>query len=175
MEYATNICTLSRGDELAAPDRRLRSDQYIRHVGYVENDAMKEFYGKKNIDRISSAITERLQGVDKYNRNIVVPDITISSIMSSVYENFRPETGDIYSRYNIPKGFQTDYIRTMTDEVINIITTDVKVNIGMDDCNSKLSLWTTVLGNFNEHGLRSHPPIKLREKRPMPCAFNMNY
>jgi hypothetical protein len=45
----------------------------------------------------------------------------------------------------------------------------------MDECNSKLSAWTTILGDFNEHGLRRHAPIKLREKRPMPMAFNMNY
>ena len=63
----------------------------------------------------------------------------------------------------------------MIDQVINIITTDVKVNLGMDEHNSKLSAWTTILGDFNEHGLRRHAPIKLRERRPMPMAFNMNY
>jgi hypothetical protein len=52
---------------------------------------------------------------------------------------------------------------------------DVKGNLGMDDNNSKLTIWTTVLGDFNEHGLQSHPKIKLREKRPAPLQFNMNY
>ena len=63
----------------------------------------------------------------------------------------------------------------MMDEVINIITTDVKVNLGMEENNAKLTVWTTVLEDFNEHGLRSHSKIKLRENRPQPMMFNMNY
>jgi hypothetical protein len=114
-------------------------------------------------------------GVDKQNRPIIVPDKTICSVMSSVYENFRPETGDIFTRYNIPKARSQNYVQQMIDEVINIITTDVKVNLGMDECNRNLSIWTTVLGDFNEHGLRSHSKIKLRENRPMPMMFNMMY
>jgi hypothetical protein len=95
--------------------------------------------------------------------------------MSAVYENFTPETGDIYSRYNIPKAQETDYIQRIIDEVINIITTDVKVNLGMEEYNKNLSIWTTVLGDFNLHNLRSHSKIKLRERRPQPMAFQMNY
>ena len=95
--------------------------------------------------------------------------------MSSVYENFRPETSDIYSRYNIQQSGSSDYLTRMNDEVINIITSDVKNNLGMDQCNSKLTIWTTVLGDFNEAGLRSHPPIKLKERRPSTMLFNMNY
>jgi hypothetical protein len=63
----------------------------------------------------------------------------------------------------------------MNDQVINIITTDVKNNLEAEQCNSKLSIWTTVLGDFNEHGLRQHGPIKLKERRPTTMLFNMNY
>ena len=171
MEYGTEICG------------EIYNDQFIKHVGFTDHrcdeycgpSCMKQMYSKENLDRISCKITELLQGVDKNDRPIVVPHKTICSVMSAVYENFRPETGDIYGRYNIPKTGGGNYAQRMIDEVINIITTDVKVNLGMDECNSKLSIWTTVLGDFNEHGLRQHPKIKLREKRPQPMMFNMTY
>ena len=41
--------------------------------------------------------------------------------------------------------------------------------------NEKLTIWTTLLGDFNEHGLRQYPPIKLRNKRPDPMLFHMRY
>ena len=34
-------------------------------------------------------------GVDKHNRPIIVPDKTICNVMSTVYANYRPETGDV--------------------------------------------------------------------------------
>lgn len=171
MEYGTEIC-----DEI-------RNDQFIKHVGFTDHlcdefgdtSCMKKMYSKENLDRISFKITELLQGVDKNNRPIVVPHKTICSVMSAVYENFRPETGDIYGRYNVSKAGVYNYTNRIIDEVINIITTDVKVNLRMDESNSKLSIWTTVLGDFNKHGLRQHPKIKIREKRPQPMMFNMTY
>jgi hypothetical protein len=163
MEYATEICG------------EICNDQFIKHVGYIDNICIQNLYSKGNINKISCKITELLMGVNKDNRPIVVPDKTICSVMSAVYENFRPETGDIYTRYNIPKAREPDFIQRMIDQVINIITTDVKVNLGMDECNRNLSIWTTVLGDFNLHNLRSHSKIKLRERRPQPMAFQMNY
>lgn len=171
MEHATEIC----GEKC--------NDQFIKHVLYTDHicgpccgpSCMQRFYSKNNIDKMSCKITELLMGVNKDNRPIIVPDSTICSVMSAVYENFRPETGDIYSRYNIPKARESNYVQRMIDEVINIITTDVKVNLGMDECNRNLSVWTTVLGDFNAHNLRSHSKIKLRERRPQQMAFQMNY
>ena len=163
MEYATEICG------------EICNDQFIKHVGYIDNICIQNLYSKGNINKISCKITELLMGVNKDNRPIVVPDKTICSVMSAVYENFRPETGDIYTRYNIPKAREPDFIQRMIDQVINIITTDVKVNLGIDECNRNLSIWTTVLGDFNLHNLRSHSKIKLRERRPQPMAFQMNY
>lgn len=165
MEYATQLNSF------------IRDDNYIKHVGYNDqgDDRSKKFYSQSNIDKISRKITELLHGVGKDNRPIIVPDKTICNVMNSVYSNFRPETGDIYGRYNIPSTAPINNMQRMIDETINIITTDVKVNLGMEECNSKLSIWTTVLGDFNPHGLRFHPPIKLNMKRGKQMAFNMNY
>jgi hypothetical protein len=160
MEYATHITN---------------DDNYIKYVGYNQSSCIKEFYSKHNVDKISQKITELLEGVDKNNRSILVPDKTIYSVMNSVCDNFMPETGDIYTRYNIASSSPVNDIQRMIDETINIITTDVKVNLGMDECNSKLSIWTTILGDFNKHGLRSHGPIKLKMNRGKQMAFNMNY
>lgn len=171
MEYATGICG------------EICNDQYIKHVGYTDHicdsfcepSCTRRFYSQSNINKISRKITELLMGVDKNNRPIIVPDKTICSVMSAVYQSFRPETGDIHSRYIVPKERDQNYVQRMIDEVINIITTNVKDSLGMEECNKKLSIWTTVLGDFNKHGLKSHSKIKLRENRPMPMMFNMNY
>ena len=45
----------------------------------------------------------------------------------------------------------------------------------MADCNNSLSIWNSLYGDFNEAGLRAHPKIKLRERRPATMQFNMNY
>ena len=165
MQHAQIICS----------PEEIYNDQFYKHVGFSDSEGLSDFFSKQNRVVVSAKITELLSGVDSKNRNIIVPDKTIASIMSAVYENFRPETSDIYSRYNIPQGGSQDYLTRMNDQVINIITTDVKNNLGMDNCNSKLTIWTTVLGDFNEHGLRQHGPIKLKERRPTSMLFNMNY
>ena len=114
-------------------------------------------------------------GVDPFNRPILVPANTICNIMSNIYISFRPETGDIYSRYIIPKNSQQSDVQNMIDQVIEVIVSQVKDDLEMRENNAKLTAWTTVLGDFNLHGLTQTPPIKTRQRRPDPCMFNMNY
>jgi hypothetical protein len=95
--------------------------------------------------------------------------------MNGIEATYRPETGDIYSRYNIPNGSPLNQLQEMIDQTIELITSDVRNNLEMDENNRKLTAWTTVYGEFNDHGLRSHAPIKVRNKRPAPMQFNMNY
>jgi hypothetical protein len=165
MEYGTKIC---------GP---LCDDNYIKHVGYKQsNVCIQKYFDISTVSTISNKVTELLQGVDPENRPIVVPDSTICSVMSEIYDSYRPPTGDIFSRYNIPSGIGSEsYVQNMIDQVIEVITSDVRNNLGMEECNKKLTIWTTVLGDFNNDGLRSHPPIKVRNKRPAPMQFNMNY
>lgn len=150
--------------------------KYIQHVGYSpDNECLKSYFSPQTVEFISKKITQLLQGVDCKNRRIIVPKNTICSIMSSVYENYRPQTGDIFTRYIIPNNQPENFISNMIDQVIEIITTQVRNEWGMRENNAKLTIWTTVYGDFNEHGLRQHPPIKILEKRPNPMEFNMNY
>ena len=153
------------------------NDNYTKHVGYQHDKyLMKNFFSIDTVNTISYKITELLQGVNKNNRPIIVPKKTICNIMSEIFNSYQPPTGDIYSRYNVHSGINsTNYIQNMIDQVIEIITSDVRNNLEMEENNKKLSIWTTVYGDFNNHQLRQHPPIKIRKKRPSSFQFNMNY
>jgi hypothetical protein len=164
MEYAINI------------DDYLCDDNYVKHVGYDQNNTVtKKFFSSDTVEIISHKVTELLQGVDAQNRPIIVPNKTICHLMDSVYSNYRPQTGDIHGRYNIHGDGTSNYIQNMIDEVIEIIVSDVRNNLEMEEHNSKLSIWTTVFGDFNQHGLQQHSKIKVRNKRPASMQFNMNY
>jgi len=150
---------------------------FVRFTGYTESTpCIREYYSQDTITTISHKITQLLMGVDPDNRPIIVPDRTICNIMSWVYDGYRPATGDIYGRYTVPNNEPTNHVNDMINQVINIIVTDVRVNLETEQNNAKLSIWTSVLGDgVNDSGLRAHPPIKLRHKRPQPFLFNMNF
>ena len=115
-------------------------------------------------------------GVDPLNRPILVPDDKIAFVMDAIYENYRPATSDIFSRYNVPDGTTTEsYVQNLIDQTIELIYSEVKTNLEMEENNRKLSIWSTVLGDFNSQGLRSFAPIKTRLRRPNPFELNMNY
>jgi hypothetical protein len=165
MEYGIEIC------------ESVRDDNYNRNVGYKEdNDCIRKYFSTNTLRIISAKITQLLQGVDQENRPIIVPDKTISSVMSEIYNSYRPPTGDIYSRYIIPSGTNSDdYVQNMIDQTIEVITSDVRNNLGMDEINKNLTIWTSVYGDFNRHGLRQVPPIKIRNKHPAHFQFHMRY
>jgi len=166
MEFGELIC-----------DNISKSDLYTKYVGYRDNNpCIEKYYSNDNVRTISKKVTELLMGVHPENRPIIVPDSTIYNVLDSIYQNYRPPTGDIYGRYNIPSGTTTEsYVQDMIDQVIEVIVSDVRNNYETTENNSKLSIWTTVLGEFNDNQLRSVPPIKTRLKRPAPMQFNMNY
>lgn len=156
----------------------IASDQYMRHVGFSDNNpSYALFFSADTIKTISKKVTQLLMGVDPKNRPIIVPDKLIVNIMNSVYENYRPiSAGNIYTRFTIPSNQTTEsYVVDMVDNVIQIIYQDVKDNYEIDQRNSSLSIWDSVLGDFNSKGLRSFAPIKTRVRRPAPMQFNMNY
>lgn len=154
-------------------------DNYSRYVGWDktrQNACLESYYSPLTVKIISRKVTELLRGVDDTGRDILVVDNVISHVMSSVQNNYRPPTGGIYSRYHIHSiNRPLNIVQDMIDRVINIIVNHVKVNKGMEQNNKKLSIWTTVLGEFNKEGLRSHDVIKIRNKHPNHMQFNMTY
>lgn len=149
---------------------------YLRHVGWDQSTAgIQQLYSKDTIKTISKKITELTRGVDKLNRQIIVPDIRICEVIDGVYQGFRPPTGDIYSRYVVPNDQQASMVQSIIDQTIEVITNHIRNEIGIEQANQKLSAWVQVLGDFNTHNLRQFPPIKVKEKRPNVMQFNMNY
>ena len=162
MEYSTNI---------------ICDDNFMRYTGYTQSaECFRKLYNPKNIKNMSKTITQLLAGVDRHNRPIIVPDKTICHVISQIYDTYRPETGDIYSRYVIPNDNTFDsYVQDIISQSIEVITSSVRNNLEMEENNEKLTIWTTVYGDFNAHQLRQHAPIKVLNKRPAPMQFNMNY
>ena len=154
-----------------------RNLDYRRHAGYSSSrPGLENYFSDNTIKTISFKVSQLLQGLDPQGRTIVVSDENIINVMNSIFENYRPQTGSIYSRYIIPtSNDESNMYQDMIDQVIQVIYADVVSNLGMIQNNEKLTAWTTVLGDFNEHGLRAHPKIKLREKKPNPMEFHMRY
>ena len=95
--------------------------------------------------------------------------------MYGVFENYRPVTGDIYGKYTVDNDNRRDDYSYIVDQTISLLVRGIRNDLEMQQNNSKLTIWTTVLGDFNEHGLRQYAPIKVRNKRPDPMLFHMRY
>jgi hypothetical protein len=179
--YNTNLKDESDLDEYQPLDL-LNQDAFCdsslgkRHVGYKENNAcIRKYFQPNTVRLISRKITELTMGVNPQNRPIIVPDKMICDLMDTIYINFRPETGGLYARYNIQTGHQRSLVQQMIDQVIEVAVTDIRNNIGIEECNKNLTKWTTVLGDFNNAGLRQHAPIRVSNRRPNRMEFHMNY
>jgi hypothetical protein len=161
------------------PKEKLCDDNFMKFVGWSEsNECIKKYFSPAIIQTISKKVTQLLEGVDSCSRSIVVPNKTICAVMSQVYQGFRPPTGDIYGRLNVPNDETTNYVQNMIDQTVEIIVSDVRNNLGMDEVNSKLNIWhATILGDFNVNGLRAHDVIKTRKRRPnnMGCVSFSSY
>jgi hypothetical protein len=151
-----------------------RDSNYYRYVGWQETaPALRQLFSYDNIKKISYKITQLLRGL--IPNDIIVPDESICSILSNIQDNYREQTGDIYGRYNIPNNNPISIAQDMEDQTIETIVSQIRSDYAMRANNAKLTAWTMVYGDFNNHGLRQHSIIKIQEKRPNPMEFNMNY
>ncbi len=113
------------------------------------------FFSKDSIDYISEQITTRLTGTHPEGKNIIIPTDKIISVMDSIYQNTYRDV---------------DKMIMMT---ISYIVDYIKAEYQIEQQNDNLNIWVT---NFlPQYGMRQTPKIKLREKRPSPMIFNMNY
>lgn len=144
---------------------------------FGDNAFAKSLFSDDTIDHISKLVTKYLDGVDPSGKKIVVTCRTISNALSSIFENYRPNTQDIYTRYNITKttGLPMDDYNYIVYQTVDLIVNQIKLEIETAVQNSKLTVWTTVLGESNQHGLRAHDQIKIRKRKPPGMLFNMNY
>lgn len=155
-----------------------RDSNYTRYVGYAENNpSALKFFSPQTLNMISKKVTELTRGVHPSNRPIVVPNDKIRNVMDSIYISNRPATQDIVTRYVVPAGTSTAVsdFQKLVDQTIEVIVSDIRNNIETEINNSKLSAWTTVLGEFNSNGLRSYAPIKTRDRKWQSMFFFENY
>jgi hypothetical protein len=148
------------------------NQQYLSHVGYRDtNDAIAGFFSQETAKLISSKVTELLKDFHP----VIVPCERVVEVMNDIYRGYRPPTGDIFTRYHIPSAENPNMVDAMINQVIQVIVNDIKNNLLNEQRNSKLDNWVVLYGNFNKWGLRQHPPIKTRDKKPKTMLFNMNY
>jgi len=143
-------------------------------IGYKEDSFTQSLFSPKNLECISKKITELLKGVDDTGKDIVVSNSVISNALSSIYNSYYAQYGDMYSRYIVPYEFDGDFT-TIINRTISLIVSSVKTEILVEQQNKKLTKWVNVYGDFNNHGLRAHAPIKLNQRRNNKLLFNMNY
>jgi hypothetical protein len=160
------------------PNVTYLDNSYMKHVGWTGtvDDRMNynSLWAPARLQLIQQKITQLLQGVRSDGRNIIVPIDVIGNVLSQVYETNSPQVGSIYSRYIQENPGRND-VRDIVDRSINIIVSQIKNEILNEQNNKRLTIWNTVLGDFNSQGLRAHAPIKIRKKRPATMQFNMNY
>jgi hypothetical protein len=152
---------------------------WLRYAGWnqtSENPNYRVLFSEENMLAYQKEITRLLTGVGPNNRPIIVPLDTIGNVLYQCYETNTPRVGDIYSRYiQSENSLQRNDIETIQKRAINIIVTQIRNEYGMAENNQKLTIWSTLYGDFNDQGLRSHPPIKLRNKHPQYMQFHLKY
>lgn len=156
----------------------INAEQYTRNVGFkTMNETFTDLFSDSTLNWISAQVTDLLRGVGPDGRDIIVPNEMISSVLNNVYISYRPQVGDIYSRYNIKQFEPRDDANHMITETIEIIVDQVRNEYEMANINYNLSIWDSVLlgDGISRKGLRQYAPIKVLEKRPTPMLFNYSF
>ena len=133
----------------------------------------RQLFTKRTIKLIQTKVYEYLQ--KSMNKKIIPSERVTEIALYGVFENHHPRTGDIYGKFLVVDETQRDDYGYIVDKTISFLIDGIQTDIEMSEANSKLSIWNTVLGDFNEHGLRQFPPIKLRNKGPDRMLFHMKY
>lgn len=140
-----------------------------RHVGWHFGSLFEN-----EIDVISHEVTRLTFHL--LERPIIVKRENIASLLDSYFHAFEPQSGDIFTRYSIPKDsfsgfFDSDrpkVILFFSNQVIAHIVEEIENDFHMVKRNESFSAWNYVDGRLSQH-----PPIKLRLKRPKTMEFHM--
>lgn len=140
------------------------------------NPVVQRLFTKQTVLTIQQKVSEYLAGVDEKGRRIVPSEKVVVNALFGVYRHHTPEeVGDIYGKYLVTNMNGRNDIAYIIDKTISLLVRAIRDETEMIQNNEKLTIWTTLLGDFNEHGLRQFPPIKVREKRPDNFLFHMRY
>jgi hypothetical protein len=137
---------------------------------------VKHLFTQNTVTVIQNKVSEYLQGVDPKGRRMMPSVNVVVNALYGVFRSHMPEeVGDIYSKYTVTNLNTRNDFAYIIDKTISLLVRGIRNEYEMAQNNEKLSIWNTVLGDFNEHGLRQYPPIKVREKRPDNFLFHMRY
>jgi hypothetical protein len=176
LETALNLSNKNIKDINRQYDESVDSNQYVGWDQQVNwNSFLSKLFSKETIQTIQKKTSEYLVGVDEQGRNIIPTDRVVESALYGVFQNYRPKTGDIYGKYTVNNDNSRDDYSYIVDQTISLLVKGIRNELEMQQNNSKLTIWTTLLGDFNEHGLRQYAPIKVKNKRPDPMLFHMRY
>ena len=173
MEHGSLICN----GKVPCPEGFIENENFYRYVGWEVSvlGFDKEYFSEKNLRSISDRLNELLKCLRKDKRPVIVADKVIAHMMSEVFYKNRPQLGDMYTMLIIPPARLRNDLEQMNDMVVEMIYNQVKTEYEMDENNRGLTIWTSVLGDFNKHGLRQFSTIKTNEKNINKVRFNMNY
>lgn len=145
-------------------------NQDYRTLAFVGQPTTSQPYlfSAANVKCLSARITSLLKATGK---TIVVSDRVIAGVISNIAANFIPRVGDIYIKH----GDRRADLQNINEQVVTVIVNTVQGEIEQQICNSRLTVWDSVLGTYNSKGLVSHSSIKLKENDHMKGMFSMNY
>lgn len=149
---------------------------YLSNIGWEKINATdtgyRLFFSMENINRISLRICKLLR---EAGHNIVVTPEVITNVMSGILDKHTPQMGDIYTRYTIPLEEPRNDIANLNDRVVNVIVNTIINEQDQIKWNESLTVWDTVLGDFNRKGLRQFTTIRKKERDYMKGQMNFNY
>lgn len=150
----------------------MMNHQYISHVGYKDTSLnIQALFSMETLILISKIITQNMR--DIFPQGIIVPIETIANVLNALYESYRPPSGDPMTMYNVVSDENPNAVNVLINQTVSVISQQIRDEFLMEKNASQLSAWTTVLGENNAHGIRSYPPIKIRNRKPQTMMFNM--
>lgn len=151
-------------------------NRYLAYVGYDKfaqwSDPNSYFFSTQNMEALRKEIMERLKPT---GQNIRVTDEVLSNVMSNIASNNNPVIGDIHTRFVVPNARARDDLASFNEQVITVIVNTIMDEYETTKLNQRLSIWSTVYGNFNPEGLRAHSKIKYKENDYIKGVFMENY
>lgn len=171
MEYGTVIDGMERyADKVGCLD----NDNYNRYVLYEATESKFEdiLFSSENLQLIAKKVSELMACL---GRPVTLTRKTVSSAVSTVLYTYQPQLGDMYTIFQIPAAQPRNDLKSINEQAVELIYSQLKNEYEIDENNKKLTIWTTVLGDFNEHGLRQYSSLRLNNKPINKLRFNMNY
>ncbi len=150
---STDASTIYSG--LGDIEKRYRYQMWGSGNGMNSGGRYAFLRSRESMDLISKTITKKLQGVHPDGKNIIIPNVTINSVIDSFYEN-NPNTS----------------AQVLQEMVVNHIVNSIRTEFDTIETNNKLSVW--IQKYDTESGLKRVPDIKLNQKMRRP-VFQMRY